>query len=152
MNFILSLVALYCLAFGEEKVPHDCPPGESPVYIYTLEQFNFHKPRTGCKSGFGVCISIGVQVDCRPSQVVYFDERTATGYGTVSEDGRTSELHLPIGLYDALRSEGEDVSTFEVGEGFEIQEPDGSHYRTVRPGVYELAFRDKEVIVTLELE
>ena len=140
------------MSVSESKLPWECPPGTYPAYTYHIDQFNFHKPRTNCESGFGLCIRGHWELDCKPRSPLYYDGRTAQGYGTISEDGTKTELHISIDLYKALLSEGEDVSTFEVGEGIEVTDAETGFLRTIVPGVYEVSVLESEVVVTMDLK
>jgi|GEM_PF-3733510 len=42
-----------------------CPPGAHVGGGWNIDKFNFHKPRTDCKSGFGVCLRTTSYMLCR---------------------------------------------------------------------------------------
>ena len=69
--FLLGLVLSgFCLYAQEDRVAivNGCPPGTHPVTVfYGIETFNFHKPRTDCQSGFGLCIRLEVGIECWPN-------------------------------------------------------------------------------------
>jgi len=128
-----------------------CPSGYCPSLHINLEIFNFHKPRTSCLAGFGVCCRLSSSVTCEPcfhkSEV---SERYATCYAFVRDE--SVELHIPAAIREMEGFEKSDFKSFEVESGtWEISE-DGKETKFIKGGEYEVNEKDDELIVVLPFE
>lgn len=126
-----------------------CPPGFCPSLVYTLETFNFHKPRTNCTSGFGLCIRIGIRTRCSMC-----DAKATLRDNMVSavflQKGTKVEVRLPLALRSAKGFEKTDMSVFELEEKtLSIVSPDGKEV-WVKGGIYPVARTETEYIIMME--
>src|ERR1051325_3964834 len=130
-KFAFFLPVFFCLfqvAIGQAKgIPEDSPIGPCPVGQCSVgasiifDQFNFHKPRTGCTSGFGLCIKIHVEPICSSCPMGYptpgnmrtaVSGKSVTGWCVIN--GNKMELHLPSAIQQSDGYSRTDFSTFEV--------------------------------------
>ena len=134
---------------GTEFFP-DCPDETCPAASVSIDQFNFHKPRTSCSTGFGLCVKVSLSVGCIPCI-----RRTMVSDGKVNAFFRWSEkalsLHLPLDIHAKEEFAKEDMSSFEVEEGaISVSLPTGENYM-VKAGVYPVAVSGDEYVVNLKL-
>jgi len=127
----------------------DCPPGLCPVAYINLEIFNFHKPRTGCVSGFGLCIRLSAGVNCE-----YCRWRSAIESNQVSStvifEGEKAIWHLPSSLPDHL---GEvDTSEFELEDGMLEFVTDKGKVFKVKGGLYPVKKNPEDITIELSLQ
>jgi hypothetical protein len=127
----------------------ECPPGYHPSYTYEIDVFNFHKPRTGCKSGFGLCIKGHWETGCVPNRPYsYFStikEGVASVWAQELENGKL-EIHFPLALKDTEGYSAEDLAIFNMDEEYEI-------YKgiTLKPGDYPVQETDVELVVIVDI-
>ncbi len=137
---------------GTIGLPDDiaCPPGLCEHTSVSIQTFNFHKPRTNCTSGFGLCIRLGFTTSCG-----YCNDRSVIKGDKVKVwanlSGKKAEIHLPVALQSARGFEKTDMSTFEVEEKtISFTSKDGVE-RWVKGGSYPVAKNGDEFIVVLNL-
>lgn len=92
----------------------ECPPDYLPIIILDLDQFNFHKPRTGCISGFGFCIKLGLTLTCRKIEATGDKATLINGkahvWGSVQNESIT--LHFPSDLQKTRGFTADDFKSF----------------------------------------
>jgi hypothetical protein len=133
------------------NAPEDCPPGYCPTLHINLEIFNFHKPRTNCSSGFGLCCRLSSTVSCQPCfQKSVFDGHFMSCAALVTE--RTLELRVPAEIREAEGFEHSDFSTFEIESGAWQVGGDGREPKYVKGGSYPVSEKDGYFIIVLALE
>ncbi len=127
-----------------------CPPGMCPTVNIFLEMFNFHKPRTNCSNGFGLCIKFSTSVTCE----YCFGKSNILGdkisvYTTLDDNYAT--LHFPMSLKYEKEFEGADFNTFEIeDQSLSFKQENGKEV-FVKGGLYPVSIVDDEMIVTLHL-
>lgn len=127
----------------------DCPPGLCPVAYINIEIFNFHKPRTGCKSGFGICLRLSAGVTCE-----YCRWRTSMQNNQVMTyvtfEQQKIVWHLPAALQQAMAET--DCSTFELEEDMlEFKNEEGKAI-AAKAGNYPVVKKDDELIITIDIK
>jgi hypothetical protein len=61
--FCAALIVGFLTADAQRKPA--CPPGYDHVGEgITIDKFNFHKPRTDCHKGFGICMEVTPYLLC----------------------------------------------------------------------------------------
>lgn len=141
---------------GTQSLPN-CPPGWCSYWEYIFDVFNFHKPRTGCKTGFGLCIMGHTNTGCRPC---YNNKSNAAGL-TKIESGKATcfgelknnklELHIPAQIKNETGFASEDFSTFTIEKGTLKISVDGKE-KVSREGVYPVIQVGDEYVVVIDLE
>ncbi len=127
-----------------------CPSGTCPSAIITLESFNFHKPRTSCSSGFGLCIKMGFNFACLPCNGKSFiKDGKVNGWAKINE--KAAELHIPVSLKTEKGFEKTDMSTFELEDKSISFKSDSGVEKTVRGGIYPVTVSGDEYIVNIQL-
>jgi hypothetical protein len=102
-----------------EFVPKDCPYGTSPVIVFEISTFNFHKPRTGCCCKFGICIQGKFGMECQPIHYFRGNAAATSVSGTVAKcwgvvNEGILELHIPQEIASINNYSSEDLSTFSL--------------------------------------
>jgi hypothetical protein len=127
-----------------------CPKGTRPVISWDINKFNFHKPRTECGSGFGVCLDLNKRIDCVPenfTHVYVTEDGTIGGYGDLKDS--TLVLHLPADLTYDPAFVNEDMSTFEIETNrFKIYNGE-LLYGTLVGGVYPVVNTGTELLIEI---
>ena len=135
---------------GDEDFPL-CPLGMcASSYIY-IETFNFHKPRTNCTSGFGLCIRYGAGIRC-----YYCDKKTSlngtkvTAWVNMIKD--KAELHLPLAIKEDKEFVNTDLSVFEVEDKMvSFTSKDGLE-KWVKGGIYPVSKTTTDLVITLDMQ
>ncbi len=127
-----------------------CPLGLCPSVSIILDMFNFHKPRTGCSSGFGLCIKLDVSVTCHPCS-----PKTAIADGKVRAwlrvDGSVAELHLPKAIMEFSEFKPDDFTHFVAEDRSIVLYGLDGEVRFLREGNYPVDVRDDELVIKLAL-
>lgn len=156
--FMLMLISSNTLMAQVTKaIPADtdggglgCPVGTCSVSNIYLETFNFHKPRTDCTSGFGLCIRFGVSFSCMPC----YAKASVKGdmvSSWVKLSDKTAEWHLPAGLKESKGFQKTDMSTFEIEEKtLSFRSKEGLE-KWVKGGIYPVRIVENELLVTMDL-
>ena len=93
--------------------PPYCPPGTCPTFYINLEVFNFHKPKTNCTSGFGLCIRFASGVICeRCLGKSTIENGKINVYGKLNE--QNIELYFPQEIQHEKGFENADFNNFEI--------------------------------------
>lgn len=130
--------------------PFDCPPGECPVSYIFIEVFNFHKPRTNCESGFGLCIRIASGIACKPCY--YKSSITGTKVNAWAKiTGGNAELHIPLVLKKQKGFEKTDFSVFEIEAGTVSFVTESGKQYFAKAGKYPVTVVGDEMLVNLKL-
>jgi hypothetical protein len=128
----------------------DCPPGMCPSVYFELEMFNFHKPRTNCTSGFGLCVRINTGVECRSC----FGKSSMTGTKVkvwAKFSSQSVTLHIPRTLQTQKRFESVNFSQFELEDQTLNFTFTNSSKRSARGGIYPVSLVGDEFVVQIPL-
>jgi hypothetical protein len=132
-----------------------CPPGQcSNGVTWTIDQFNFHKPRTDCQSKFGLCIRGHLGPHCVPcfGGAPYKGINNGKVSGWYNINGSKLELHIPSAIQDADGFRGEDLTIFEVDDNaVTIFKADKTVFGYLKGGKYTVKKVNDELIVLLDL-
>jgi hypothetical protein len=126
----------------------DCPIGMCPTVYFEIEIFNFHKPRTNCTSGFGLCVRFNAGVECSPC----FGKSSLTGtkvkvWAKLSNHSAT--LHIPKSLQTQKGFETVKFSQFELeDQALSFSFPNGAK-RSVRGGTYSVTAVGDEWVIQI---
>jgi hypothetical protein len=155
IGFFLLLISIqFANAQTEFERAKDCPPGYIPVLNFNIEQFNFHKPRTNCTSGFGLCIRIKVESGCQA--IGSFFAKTSlvgnivTAWGTI-QNGKLS-LHIPAGLKKIKGFTESDFKTFTIDDAAILQVTNSKVPLYLTPGNYPVTTDKEDLVVTIPLQ
>ena len=153
MKKILILALMLTVKAASAQIKSPCACGG--MLVLEVIKFNFHKPRTDCLSGFGICLRLSpIRFECIPcsnfpSGPVAFKEDKVTCYVMASED--KLELHLPASL---MMDESFQQDSFEY---FEIEEDmlpfvryDAEKIEYAKAGKYPVERRGEELVVLLQ--
>lgn len=127
-----------------------CPDGTYPTATVTLNSFNFHKPRTNCTSGFGMCIKFSVSVYCGSiigKSYINLDKTTVTA----KVNSLTAEFHLPIAMKNEKGFEKTDFTKFEVEDKTLSFKSSTGIEKFVKGGIYPVTVVGDEYVVVLNL-
>lgn len=127
-----------------------CPDGTYPTATITMNTFNFHKPRTSCTSGFGMCVKFSVSVFCSSDigkSYIKSDKTTATS----KVNSQTAELHLPVTLKYEKGFDKTDFTKFEVEDKTLSFKSSTGIEKFVKGGVYPVTVVGDEYVVVLNL-
>ena len=132
---------------GTEFFP-DCPAETCPAASLSIDEFSFHKPRTSCTSGFGLCLKVSLSITCLPC-----DLKSTLTDGKVSAlfkvKGDEVTMKIPVEISHEKDFEKTDFSTFEVEEGsISITMPTGKT-AYVQPGIYPVVIEDHEYVINM---
>ncbi len=150
---ILSLLFFAALV-GQAQLSEICPPGQTQIgTTFTIEKFNFHKPRTNCTSGFGLCVKGRWKVKCGyafPSFPRIEDEKVIIAYKVTDNK---LELHLPVDLADDPEFKEVDMTTFSIGaDQVQLTDEKGNVVAVLKEGDYAVTRTETELIVLIEIE
>lgn len=127
-----------------------CPVGTCPMITFSIEAFNFHKPRTECKLGFGLCIKLDVGITCAScTGKSSIADNKVTAWGKIL--GNTLELHIPAALQQVVGFEKTDMRSFQLDEQFIRLKTTNGTIKTVAGGTYPVATRENELVINLPL-
>jgi hypothetical protein len=160
MNKILLIMTLFFSqhAFSQQsktptttlESPVDCPLGMCPMAYINLDAMNFHKPRTNCTEGFGICIRISWGITCTSCFGKSGVSASSVKMWCVTKEN-TAELHIPLEIKNQKGFEKVNFSSFEIEESsMSFQYPSGK-VRYAKGGVYGTTIKDNEYVVTLSL-
>ncbi len=143
---------------------HPCPQGMCVTSAsFMIDIFNFHKPRTNCQTGFGLCLRSHWEYTC--GFPPYCLGQVNTGYRpeTKIENGKVSgwfsivngklELHLPVALETANSFQNTDFSTFHLDpDMIYLKNDQGAGIGKLKGGAYPVKKREQEFFVVIDLE
>jgi hypothetical protein len=126
----------------------DCPAETCPAASLSIDEFSFHKPRTSCTSGFGLCLKVSLSITCLPC-----DLKSTLIDGKVNAlikiKGNEVAMRIPVDISHERDFEKTDFSTFEVEEGsIAITSQDGKRM-FVQPGIYPVVIEDHEYVINM---
>ncbi len=158
-NVLFLFVTILTVISGYSQTPtypSPCPPGTCPQISWEIETFNFHKPRTGCNSGFGLCIKIGPgTVQCNPCQL-YSPATISTSTGKATMKAKlvdnSLELHIPIGLSTDAGYNPEEFNLFYVENATQDIYFATSYIGKLKGGTYKVKKTEKEYVVLVDFE
>ncbi len=150
MKKILMIVFVSIVYSASAQTEVGCPPGTSPAISVSLDLFNFHKPRTSCSKGFGLCVKFSVRLICESfSKNVYIKEGKV--YTNVAFVNNLAVLHIPISIKNQTGFEKTDMSFFEVEDkAITLMLPNNVE-KWVKGGTYPVNIVGDELIVSLPL-
>jgi len=161
ISIIMIVMTLTSFSQTGKQIPEGpCPDGECSYGVsIVFDQFNFHKPRTSCTSGFGLCIKVHTEPICEPCPMGY---PTPDNMKTDISDGKVKawwkladnkiELHIPVDLQKVDGYGDVDFSLFEIDdESFIIDNQDKTIYATVKGGQYKVTKQENDFVVLLEI-
>lgn len=113
----------------------NCPAGYCPGISIIIEQFNFHKPRTNCSKGFGLCFKIHVGASCIPClKKPQINKKGIEVVGLLRE--KDMLLSIPKDIAEINGLSESDLNAFEIeNQMIEIELPEG-YVRYLKGGVY----------------
>lgn len=162
--FCLAIFALAQISLAQSKVKPEeigapCPDGQCPIGgSIVIDHFNFHKPRTNCTSGFGVCIKLHIEPVCVPCAFGYSGGNLKTGISNGKLTGWWKftddkiELHLPASIQQAKGYQRTDFSSFEVAEqSIFINKSDKTNFAVVKAGEYKVIKMDEDLVIYLDI-
>lgn len=128
-----------------------CPPGTIASWSYDFDGISFHRPSTGCSSGFSICIKGSWVRDCilNPNaKLSNYDSTTekTTVVGVLSNDNQNLTLHFPIEIKSLPTFSTEDFNTFVFESNYALDES-----TTIKAGKYVPYYTKDEIIITVEL-
>lgn len=127
-----------------------CPPGTYPTATVTLNTFNFHKPRTNCTSGFGMCIKFSFSIYCA-SIMGKSSIKSDKTIATAKVNSLSAELHLPVALKYEKGFEKTDFTKFEVEDRTLSFKSSTGIEKFVKGGIYPVTVVGDEYVVLLNL-
>jgi hypothetical protein len=151
-NFFCSFLLLFVFTSFNAKAQTSCPPGYSAVVSYSFDQFNFHKPRTDCKKGFGLCIRGHWEKKCKPNNSFYarIIDNQVEFWAEIKNN--KLELHLPVELKQQEGFIGEDMTVFFVEDDtFEIKNEEGEVIAKLKEGEYAVEENETDLIIKIDL-
>ncbi len=148
----LSISSQEINAQGERIDP--CPPGFCATGVsFVIDQFNFHKPRTGCQSGFGICLKGHLEASCTPCWAngkTDYQNGKVTGWFKISKN--KLELHLPLALGQSKEFIKEDMSVFCVDDDtITILNTDGSTNCKLKGGEYTVTISGSDYLILIDI-
>lgn len=131
-----------------------CPSGFCSAGVtFVIDQFNFHKPKTDCKSRFGICIRGHWEANCVPCWSNYrtgLENGKVTGWFIIKEN--KIELHLPLALGQTIEFINEDMTVFYLDDNMlEILNTDGSVNAKLKGGEYPVTIVDNDYVILIDL-
>jgi hypothetical protein len=128
----------------------DCPAGMCPSVYFELDIFNFHKPKTNCTNGFGLCIRINTGVECRSC----FGKSSMSGTKIkvwAKLNNQSVTLHIPRAIQIQKRFESVSFSQFEIeDQTLNFTFTNGSK-RSARGGIYPVSIVGEEFVIQIPL-
>ncbi len=156
--FVFIFIAFSSVTFAQKSPASTlCPPGTVPHFIVTFDVFNFHKPRTDCKSKFGLCIKGGqAQTVCVPAQN-WQQYKIGLSNGKVAVLGLIQEgqleLHIPVALKDQEGFKGEVMTEFTLdADALTILDSNGKTYAALKTGTYAVKVSGEHYIIVIPFE
>ena len=135
------------LGTGDNPIP-DCPIGMCPSLNIYLDVFNFHKPRTGCGTGFGFCIKLDIGFTCNEcKQKTGFDGKKVMVWFKKLSD--KIELHIPKAIAEAPEFSKTDMNYFEIEENSIIVRDIQGKSMSIKGGKYPVFMEGEDLVVQL---
>ncbi|NOT51023.1 MAG: hypothetical protein HOP10_07075 [Chitinophagaceae bacterium] len=165
------LFSAVCLAINSQaqenktappEISHPCPLGMCvSSAMFHIDLFNFHKPRTECKSGFGFCVKGHWEYSCGfyPNCVGTIN----TGKAAKIENGKAFcwfnivdgklELHIPLELEKLEEYQDVDFSVFTIDTDMIFLKNDqGKVVAKAKEGDYPVKKTEEEFVIIIDLE
>ena len=159
LSFFIPLFVFLCILSPKKMNAQagridPCPPGYCAVGVTVfIDQFNFHKPRTGCQSGFGFCIKLHLEADCAPcwqTGEAKYKNGEVTGWFKIFNN--KLELHLPLALGQSKEFINEDMSVFQVDDNtITIVNADGSTRCKIKGGEYAVTVSGNDYVILIDI-
>jgi hypothetical protein len=151
-QFLLLLMLFIGLNFIHAQ--SKCPPGQIVTGVtYEILSFNFHKPRTDCKSGFGICVRGEWRVHCTsnfPPGQTHLSDGKATIWYQIKDN--QLELHLPVALTDEEGFINEDLNSFTIDSNSMSIVTDDGESKMLRAGDYKVERTETDFIILIDFE
>lgn len=118
---------------------------------FSLDKFNFHKPRTNCTSGFGLCIKFSLSITC--TEII---PKTTVSANTVNAwvnlTSTNAELHVPLEIRNYSDFQTEKLSSFEV-ENYTVSFVNSAGVQKwVKGGIYPVVKTPVDYVINLPLQ
>ncbi len=127
-----------------------CPAGMCPTVNFFIEVFNFHKPRTNCETGFGLCIRFSSSVTCN-----YCNWKSSIKAGKVNVwaklSSQVAEIHIPVSLRYEKGFEKTDMSSFEIEDKAMSFKFGNGVEKFAKAGTYPVSVIGDEYVINLNL-
>lgn len=134
----------------------ECPIGTHPVLTFSFDQFNFHKPRTNCASGFGLCVRGTWSTTCVPNShfrgvdaQTYINGNMVYGWGEIINS--KLELHIPLELASQTDRTLTDISLFSINSGDISISHNNLVFESVG-GDYMTQIINNEIVILIDIE
>lgn len=148
---ILSLMLTVKAAFAQIKAP--CPCGG--MLVFEITKFNFHKPKTDCLFGFGLCLKMSpIRFECvpctsLPNGPLSFKQEMVTCYMAAFD--QKLELHLPAALLEDESFLQDQAEFFELEDDMlPIPSTSAGESSYVKAGKYPVERRGEELVVSFQ--
>ena len=135
-----------------------CPQGQCVTQAsYVFDQVNFHKPRTNCTSGFGLCIRGHVEYECGYGDCIgvqVFRTRIENDkvYGWFNISGNKFELHVPLQLQNSDDFRNQDLSIFYIDDDMiEIIRSDNTSIGKLKGGQYPVVLNNNDLVIIIDI-
>lgn len=166
--YVVSGILFTELHSQEEKLaPGDignpCPPPSCVVRATLHIDFvNFHKPRTECKTGFGICVKTHLQYTCgyppnclpgsvNNRQMLKVENGKVSGYFMLL-DGK-AEMHLPLSIKSHPEFTSTDLSQFSIEPNTVVfRNEHGIDFARAKAGNYPVKNTGYDLVIILDLE
>ncbi len=160
MKKYLCIICLFCTqaSFAQTsktspasiETEFPCPAGSCPIVTIAIETFNFHKPRTTCTTGFGLCIKLNAGITCTSCYgKTMLNGNKVNAWARLSS--KTAELHIPASLKNAAGFEKTDMTTFQLEDKTVSFTSAQGIVKWVKGGIYPVITQGEEYIITLNL-
>jgi hypothetical protein len=152
--FILALFVTTIQVSQAQKQKPTCPPGYTATGAqYNIDKFNFHKPRTDCASGFGICIKGHWTVNCtQTSPTSRITPTNSVDFWYKLTSTNQLELHLPASIASLPEYVNEDTTTFYVEDNStELKDGAGVTFATLKDGAYTVTTVGSELVIVIDL-
>ena len=159
---IITIVALkisYAQRIGNPEARiNPCPPGQCVTEAsFVFDQFNFHKPRTNCTSGFGLCVRGHIEYECGYSDCIGvqkvktgIENDKVIGWFTISEN--KLEMHLPAQLQNTGEFSTQDLSVFYIDDDMiEVKRSGNILIGKLKGGQYPVVLNNSELIILIDI-
>lgn len=158
-QFILGiLLVISCSGFaqinksrpivGDQDQTPECPIGLCPSLNIYIDVLNFHKPRTGCGTGFGFCLKLDIGFSCNEcKQKTGFDGKKVMVW--MKAQSEKIELHIPRSIANAPEYYKTDLNFFEVEDNSILVRDINGKSKSIKGGVYPVFIEGEDLVVQL---
>jgi len=154
MKKLFLIVLLFQGFAGNSQVGNICPCGAN--IFFTVEKINFHRPRTDCQSGFGICLKISpIYFSCMPcgqnTEFTPAEQKGMVNFSVSVECGK-AEIHLPLTLGADEEFKEEKMDVFEIeDETLQLSSEKNEQVFWVKGGTYPVYVKNGEYVIPVEI-